>query len=181
MNWFDASIGLFVGVILGIGVCVCIPCIPVKVMASLKAIRHARIKSLLQFNVVWSVLMVATYTDLVVIGGFNHLRGVVIGLFVYAIVAVLALRYQRWAVAASIVVAFFVTVRFLPFFAEHFWYFLSRPDREYPSLFPDWVTASCTVTLLGLVTALPAAVLCSLYLVKLRDVRAVLRFGRASM
>jgi len=181
MNWFAASIGLLVGVILGVGVCAFIPFIPERVMASLKSIRHARLKSLLQFNVAWSVLMLAAYADFAIIIDFNHTIGVYIGLSAaYVVVAVLALRCRRWAIGASIVVAFFATVRFLPFFVERIWYLLTDPGREYPSLFQDWLTAICTIALLGLVTAVPAVILCSLYLLKLRNIRTVLRFGRAS-
>jgi len=177
MNWLDLSIGI----LLGVGVCAFVPGFPGKLMAFFRALRHIKPKMLLQFNVVWSALMLATYIDLAIIVGFTNSRGVVIAVSAaYVIVAVLALRLQRWAVAVSIVAAIFVTVRFLPFFAEHVWYFFSHPDRAVPVLFHDWLVAFCTATVLGLVTAVPAAVLCSLYLLRLRDIRSVLRFGRAS-
>jgi len=131
-----------------------------------------QLKQVLQINLGWSLLMLVSFAYLG-LGRYSHPRGVMLALAaVYAIVAILALRQQRWAVAVSIVVAAILMILWLPMVAVNFWMFITSHEL--------YQASPATIVIVGgyaIVFAVPATLLCTLYFVKRKDLRLMLQPG----
>jgi hypothetical protein len=96
---------------------------------------HDRMKTALRINVGWGVVLLAAFAYLAV-GRYSPTRGVMVALSVaYAIIGILALRRQRWAVAVSVGVAILIMIRWLPMVVVNFWMFAASHDlyRDSPA------------------------------------------------
>ena len=125
---------------------------------------HDRMKTALRINVGWGVVLLAEFAYLA-LGRYSHTRGVMVALSVaYAIIAILALRLQRWAVAVSVGVAILLMIRWLPMVVVNFWMFAAGHK-----LYQDSPATIFIVVVYAVVFAAPATLLSTLYVFKRKE------------
>ncbi len=114
--------------------------------------------------------MASAFTYLVV-GLYSKPRAIllIIGLC-YIVVSIFALIGKRWAIGFSVLTAILLMLRWLPMVTINTWMFLSGHE-----LYRDSPATILVVLSYALVFALPATVLCVLYIFQRKNVLRVIR------
>ncbi len=93
---------------------------------------------------------------------------------IYLIVSLLAMFHMRWAVGTCVLVAFVLMIRWLPMVSVNIWMFFSGHE-----LYQDSPATILIVLIYAIVFAVPATLLCILYLANRKKLWQIIRFGTA--
>lgn len=130
-------------------------------------------KLALRVNLGWSLLMLVWFSYMAQVR-YSHSRGVILIIAAfYVIVAILALRLKRWAIAVCVVVAALIMLRWFPMVIINLLMFIFQNAHYRDSPATIFIVAVYLV-----VFALPASLLCTLYFVKRRDLRVLFQRGK---
>ena len=131
-------------------------------------------KAALQMNLAMSLLLMAFFAYLFA-GYRSDTRAVFLAVSVaYVLISLLAIRRNRWAVLVAVLVACFLTARWLPVVGVNLWMLITGHE-----LYRDSPATIFIVLINAAVFMFPSTVVCVLYYLNRKELWQLLRYGNA--